>query len=278
MKRLILLAMVMLLGMGASAQMPYSRDGAKKLRKLLTQMKSRAPLPLLMRDDRSCVDELRDLAKWDEQTAKLKADSIQKRHEENQYIKEHRDWAGPKNLKSGLFDKIVSQIEREELRYDLYERECRILASERAADKRSEPTGELLSVSYGSSGMTYYPDLPFTMEKIDGDSALVTYSNKDTRFKVDAKYLGMMHEAIISHHLYQLHGYYGFKDWDLPDIPKYRLLDGQKWNFEAKYSDGTIIRSSGMVPAGLSVDVVPKIYFEDVLPNRDAYKKSNSTE
>ena len=88
----------------------------------------------------------------------------------------------------------------------------------------------------------------------------------------------MMHDAIISQHLYQLHGYYGFKDWDLPDIEKYRLLDGQKWNFEAKYSDGTVISSSGMVPAGLNVEVIPKIYFEAVFPNSDAYKKRNTTE
>ena len=278
MRKLVLLTMVMLMGLEASAQTPYPKDEVKRLRRLVTQTKSRAPLPKLMSFDRFCIDELHDLSEWDEQIAKLKDDSIQRRHKENKFIQEHRDWAGPKILKSGTYDKIVSQIEREELRYDLYERVCRILASNRAADQRTEPTGELLSVSYGSSGMRYNPDLPFTIERVDGDSALVTYSYNDIQFKVDVKYLEMMHEVIISQHLYQLHSNYDFNDWELPDIPKYRMLDGQRWTFEARYSDGTVINSSGMVPAGLKVEEIPKIYFDAVLPNSEAYKKRNSKE
>ena len=275
---MFLLTMVMLMGLEASAQTPYPKDEVKRLRRLVTQTKSRAPLPKLMSFDRFCIDELHDLSEWDEQIAKLKDDSIQRRHKENKFIQEHRDWAGPKILKSGTYDKIVSQIEREELRYDLYERVCRILASNRAADQRTEPTGELLSVSYGSSGMRYNPDLPFTIERVDGDSALVTYSYNDIQFKVDVKYLEMMHEVIISQHLYQLHSNYDFNDWELPDIPKYRMLDGQRWTFEAKYSDGTVINSSGMAPAGLKVEEIPKIYFDAVLPNSEVYKKRNSKE
>lgn len=270
--RYIFLIMAMMVGMEACAQEQYHKDDVKRLRKLITKNKSRTPLPRLMSSDRECVDELYDLSKWDGQTAKLKADSIQKRHEENKFIQDHQDWAGPSLLKSGKYQRIVGQIEREELRYNMYERECRILAGERIADQRPEPKGELISVSYDSSGMSYNPDLPFTITKEEGDSALVTYSYKNLHFKVDGKYLDMMREAIITEHLYQLHKSYKFKSWDLPDIQKERLLDGQKWSFEAKFSDGTVIRSSGMIPAGLNVEVIPKIYFKSVFPNSAAYK------
>ena len=264
--------MAVFMGLMASAQTQYPKEEVKRLRKLIKQTKSRTPLPRLMSSDRVCVDELYDLPKWDAQTAKLKADSVLKRHEENLFIKDHQNWAGEKNLKSGKYNRIVSQIEREELRYNMYERECRILASERVADQRPEPEGELVSVSYDSSGMSYNPDLPFTITKLDNDSALVTYSYKNLHFKVDGKYLDMMREAIITEHLYQLHKSYKFKSWDLPDIQKERLLDGQKWSFEAKFSDGTVISSSGMIPAELNVEVIPKIYFKSVFPNSAAYK------
>ena len=272
MRKFILLAMAVLMGVMASAQTERPKEEVKRLRKLIKKTNSRTPLPRLMSDDRSCVDELYDLPKWDRATAKLKDDSIQKRHEENIFIQEHQNWAGEYLLKSGKYHQVVSQILREELRYDMYERECRIMASEREADQRPEPKGELLSVGYSSSGMSYHPDLPFTITKTDGDSALVTYSYKNLHFKVDGKYLDMMREAIINEHLYQLHGGYYFKSWDLPDIPKDVLLDGQKWSFEAKFSDGTVISSSGMYSPEQNVGAIPKIYFDSVFPNSAAYK------
>lgn len=268
----------LLISIAAYAQSQNPKEEVKRLRMLITQTKMRAPLPKLMSDDQACVDELYDLAEWDEQTAKLKADSIQKRHEENKFIQEHQDWAGEKNLKSGAYMKIVQMIEREELRYGLYEKECSILARNREADQRSEPKGELLSVSYGSSGMRYNPDLPFNMTKDDNDSATVTYSHKEFRFKVDRKYLDMMRDAIIKEHLYQLHSNYSIKSWDLPDIPKHILLDGQRWTFEAEFSDGTVIKSNGTAYPRLNVDIIQKIYFESVFPNSPAYKARKARE
>lgn len=273
MRNIFLMTMALLLGLMASAHTSFPKDDVKRLRKLITQKKMRTPLPVLMSDDQVCIDELYDMYRWDVQTAKLKADSIQKRHEENKFIQEHENWAGSSLLKSGKYHAVVRQIEREELRYDLYERECRIMANDRAAEQRPEPKGELLSVTYDSSGMSFNPDLPFTITKMDGDSALVTYSFKDFTFKVDGKYLSMMQEAIISEHLYQLHDNYDFKDWDLPDVPRIQMLDGQRWMFEAKFSDGTVISSSGMVPPAQNVEVIPKIYFDSVFPNSAAYKK-----
>ena len=269
MRNIFLMAMALLMGMTLSAQTLFHKDDVKRLRKLITQEKVRTPLPMLMSDDQACIDELHDMYKWDAQTAKLKADSMEKRHEENIFIQGHENWAGSSLLKSGKYQAVVRKIEREELRHDLYVRECRIMANDRVADQRPEPKGELLSVTYGSSGMSFNPDLPFTITKMDGDSALVTYSFKDVTFKVESKYLGMMQEAIISEHLYQLHDNYDFKDWDLPDVPRIQLLDGQRWMFEAKFSDGTVISSSGMVSPGLNVEAIPKIYFESVLPKKN---------
>lgn len=265
--------MAMLIGMAASAQAQRPKDEVKRLRKLIKNTKYRTPLPRLMSYDQACIDELYDMAKWDGQTAKLKDDSIQKRHEENMFILEHQSWAGEKYLKSGKYLNVANMIEREEKRYDLYARECRIMASDREADQRPEPKGELLMVSYASSGMTYHPDLPFTITKTEGDSALVTYSNKELHFKVDGKHLDMMREAIITEHLYQLHSRYDFNSWDLPDVPKERWLDGQRWTFEAKFSDGIIIRSTGMIPPDLKVGVIPKIYFDSVFPNCPTNRK-----
>ena len=45
MRKLVLLTMVMLMGWEASAQTPYPKDEVKRLRRLVTQTKSRAPLP-----------------------------------------------------------------------------------------------------------------------------------------------------------------------------------------------------------------------------------------
>lgn len=267
------LMMAILISVGASAQSTFPKQELKRVKTLLKQARLRVPLPRLMSYDHICVDELYDLTKWDEETARLKADSVRKRHEENSYIKE-RFTALDERSKEQMATAMES-IEREELRYDMYERECRILKNNRAADQRTEPKGELLSVTYGSSGMTYYPDLPFTISKIDGDSALVTYSHRDFKFKVDAKYLSIMRETIMAEKLYQLHGNYNFKSWDLPDIPKHRVLDGQKWWLEAKFSDGTIISSSGMIPPDLNVDAICNIYFKDVFPNSPAWKARN---
>lgn len=272
MRKQSLLMIAILFGIAVSAQGQNPKDEMNRLRQLITQPKSRAPLPRLMSNDQACVDELYDLSKWDEQTAKLKADSIQKRHEENKFIQEHKNLAGEKNLKSGKYDEILRSIEREELRYALYEKECEISAANREADQRPEPKGELLSVSYGSSGMMHNPDLPFTITKENDNSAIVSYSYLEHKFKVDRKYLDMMREAIIKEHLYQLHSNYEFKSWDLPDVPKEILLDGQSWNFQAEFSDGTIISSYGTAMPGPDIDVIPKIYFESIFPNSPAYK------
>ena len=260
----------------ASAQ--TQKEEATRLRKLITQPKSRAPLPKLMSSDQACIDELYNLSKWDEKTAKLKADSIQKRHEENVFIQEHKNWVDEKSLKSGLYEEVVRLIEREELRYGLYEKECEISADNREADQGTEPKGELISVSYGSSGMMHNPDLPFTITKENGDSAIVSYSYMEHKFKVDRKYLDMMREAIIKENLYQLHSNYGFRSWDLPDVPKLIMLDGQEWTFRAKFSDGTIINSQGTANPQLDIDVIPKIYFDSVFPNSPAYKARKASE
>ncbi len=278
MKKIIFLTMSMLMGMTVSAQAPLDKKEMKRLRNLIRKPQTRAPLPRLMCDDRSCVDELYDLSEWDAQTARLKADSIQKRHEENQFIREHEQWAGPYLLKSLKYYRAVQQIEREEMRYDLYAKECRIMAKNREADQRPVPKGELLSVSYGSSGMSYHPDLPFTVTTAEGDSALVTYSFRDLHFKADKKCLDRFREAIISERLYQLHGNYDFRSWDLPDIPKERMLDGQRWTFEARFSDGTVIHSSGMLSSGMNVGVIPKIYFDTVFPYSPAYRERKARE
>ncbi len=261
---------MMLIGMGASAQAEFTQKEMKKVKSLLKLAKLSAPLPRLMTDDRSCVDELYDLAKWDEETAKLKDDSIQKRHEQNCFIKERCNALDEKGRAKAKV--ALELIDREELRYDLYARECGILESNKKADQRPEPKGELLSVSYSSSGMMHNPDLPFTISKLDEDSALVTYSYRDFKFKVDKKYLDMMREAIMTEHLYQLHSGYHFRKYDLPDIPQHRILDGQEWSFEAKFSDGTVISSSGMITPQQNVGIIPKIYFESVFPNSKVYK------
>ena len=278
MRKYFLLMMAMFIGIAASAQGQNTNSEVKRLRQLLNQPKTRAPLPRLMSDDHKCINELYDMDEWDEQTDKLKADSIRKRHEENLFIQAHRDWAGEKNLKSGKYDKLVEMIEREELRYGLYESECGIVARNREAEQRPEPKGELLYVSYGSSGMMHNPDLPFTIAKGDGDSAIVTYSYREFKFKVDRKYLDMMREAIINEHLYQLHSDYDIKSWKLPDEPELILLDGQRWTFEAKFSDGTVISSSGTAHPGPNVEVIPKLYFDSVFPNSPAYKARKERE
>lgn len=264
------MTIAMLIGMGASAQTEFNQKEMKKVKSLLKLAKLSAPLPRLMTDDRSCVDELYNLAKWDNETAKLKDDSIRKRHEQNCFIKERCN-ALDEESKTKV-KRALELIDREELRFDLYARECSILESNKEADQRAEPKGELLSVSYSSIGMMHNPDLPFTISKLDEDSALVTYSYRNLKFKVDKKYLDMMHEAIVTEHLYQLHSGYHFRKYDLPDIPQYRLLDGQEWSFEAKFSDGTVISSSGMITPQQNVDIIPKIYFESVFPNSNAYK------
>ena len=268
--------MAMFIVIATSAQ--TQKEEATRLRKLVTQPKSRAPLPKLMSFDLNCIDELYDLSKWDEQTAKLKADSIQKRHEENIFIQEHKNWVDEKSLKSGLYEEVVRLIEREELRYGLYEKECEISADNREADQRPEPKGELLYVSYGSSGMMHNPDLPFTITKENGDSAIVSYSYMEHKFKVDRKYLDMMRDAIIKEHLYQLHSSYGFRSWDLPDVPKLIRLDGQEWTFRAKFSDGTIISSQGTGNPKLDINIIPRIYFDSVFPNSPAYKARKASE
>ena len=265
-----MMTIAMLICIGASAQIEFTKKEIKKVQAMLKQAKLRAPLPRLMTDDRSCVDELHELSKWDSETAKLKDDSIQKRHEQNLYIKERCNTMDEESKTK--VERALQLIDREELRFDLYARECSILESNKEADQRAEPKGELLSVSYGSIGMMHNPDLPFTISKLDEDSALVTYSYRNLKFKVDKKYLDMMHEAIVTEHLYQLHSGYHFRKYDLPDIPQYRLLDGQEWSFEAKFSDGTVISSSGMITPQQNVDIIPKIYFESVFPNSNAYK------
>ena len=83
-----MMTIAMLICIGASAQIEFTKKEIKKVQAMLKQAKLRAPLPRLMTDDRSCVDELHELSKWDSETAKLKDDSIQKRHEQNLYIKE----------------------------------------------------------------------------------------------------------------------------------------------------------------------------------------------
>ena len=254
-----MMTIAMLICIGASAQIEFTKKEIKKVQAMLKQAKLRAPLPRLMTDDRSCVDELHELSKWDSETAKLKDDSIQKRHEQNLYIKERCNTMYEESKTK--VERALQLIDREELRFDLYGKECQILASNQQADQSPEHKGELLAVSYS-----------FTISKLDEDSALVTYSYRNLKFKVDKKYLDMMHEAIVTEHLYQLHSGYHFRKYDLPDIPQYRLLDGQEWSFEAKFSDGTVISSSGMITPQQNVDIIPKIYFESVFPNSNAYK------
>ena len=270
MKKYILLTMAMLIGFVAYAQTSFPKEEMKSVKALLKQAKLRAPLPRMMSEDLACVDECKEMPNWDAETVRLKDDSIQKRHGQNLFIKERVEALDKKSQEKAI--EMLLLIDREELRYNMYERECRVLTSNREADQRPEPKGELIYVSYGSSGMMHNPDLPFTITKLDEDSALVTYSYREFKFKVGKKYLDMMRNAIIAERLYQLHSSYNFKNWDLPDFPQHRLLDGQRWSFEAKFSDGTVISSSGMIPPGPNVDVIPKIYFDSVFPNSAAYK------
>ena len=54
---------MMFIGMGASAQAEFTQKEMKKVKSLLKLAKMSAPLPRLMTDDRSCVDELYENSK-----------------------------------------------------------------------------------------------------------------------------------------------------------------------------------------------------------------------
>ena len=260
MKQVIICLMAALIFTGVQAQdKKLSKKERKQLAAMVTKGKDRVPRPELLQDDKTCLDWTMDLKRKDPAEVDRMWGQAFMRQEQNEYIKEH---IGSAIKDSTLIAQTLHEIERENMRFQYFNMEYREFLDNQAAERRTMPQGQLISLSYRRNGRVENLYSPLSVKKIDSE-VQVTYGQKEEIIYYDLGILNELRNIFERERLYQLHPSYRIKGCPLPDATIHAdIFDGERWAMTAKFDDGTTISSSGIYMPELKVTALEKYMTE----------------
>ena len=260
MNKIIICLMAALIFTGAQAQdKKLNKKERKQLAAMVMKGKDRVPRPELMQDDKTCLDWAMDLKRKDPaEVDKMWGEAVM-RQKQNEYIKEH---IGSAIKDSALIAQTLKEIDRESMRFHYFNMEYQDFLDNQAAERRTMPKGQLVSLSYRRNGRAENLYSPIIVKKIDADVQL-TYGQKEEIIYYDLGILDELRNIFERERLYQLHPSYQIKGCPLPDATIHAdIFDGERWAMTAKFDDGTTISSSGIYIPDLKVTALEKFLSE----------------